>query len=111
MNNRIKELAEQAGLSHMPSNYPDMTDKQAEMWAAFEAYQPTADKDGHGDSWRVMCRERTEDAAWAAYCVAPEGSAARAAGLSAIAESRSKVAAQADRYAQRAIDAIKEVKP
>jgi len=26
MNERIKELAEQAGLSHMPSNYPDMAD-------------------------------------------------------------------------------------
>lgn len=26
MNDRIKELAEQAGLSHMPSNYPDMAD-------------------------------------------------------------------------------------
>ncbi len=26
MKARIKELAEQAGLSHMPSNYPDMAD-------------------------------------------------------------------------------------
>lgn len=26
MNPRIKELAAQAGLSHMPSNYPDMAD-------------------------------------------------------------------------------------
>lgn len=26
MNDRIRELAEQAGLSHMPSNYPDMAD-------------------------------------------------------------------------------------
>jgi hypothetical protein len=26
MNERIRELAEQAGLSHMPSNYPDMAD-------------------------------------------------------------------------------------
>jgi hypothetical protein len=26
MNPRIQELAEQAGLSHMPSNYPDMAD-------------------------------------------------------------------------------------
>jgi hypothetical protein len=26
MNERIKELAEQAGLSHMPSDYPDMAD-------------------------------------------------------------------------------------
>jgi|LakMenE18May11ns_1017448.scaffolds.fasta_scaffold7928676_2 hypothetical protein len=26
MNERIRELAEQAGLSHMPSDYPDMAD-------------------------------------------------------------------------------------
>ena len=26
MNERIEKLAEQAGLSHMPSNYPDMAD-------------------------------------------------------------------------------------
>ena len=26
MNGRIKELIEQSGLSHMPSNYPDMAD-------------------------------------------------------------------------------------
>jgi hypothetical protein len=26
MNTRIRELAEQAGLSYMPSNYPDMAD-------------------------------------------------------------------------------------
>jgi hypothetical protein len=26
MNDRIKQLAEQAGLSYMPSNYPDMAD-------------------------------------------------------------------------------------
>ena len=26
MNERIRKLAEQAGLSHMPSNYPDMAD-------------------------------------------------------------------------------------
>ena len=60
-----------------------MSDKQDEMWAALEAYQPTADKDGHGDAWRVMLKERTK-AAWAAW---------------------------ADSFAQTAIDAIKEVKP
>jgi hypothetical protein len=41
--------------------------KVDEMWAAFERYQPRADASGHGDSWRVMCRERTEDAVWAAW--------------------------------------------
>lgn len=38
-------------------------DPLAEMWAALESYQPMADRDGHGESWRIMCEERTEDAA------------------------------------------------
>ncbi len=84
-----------------------MSDKLDEMWAALEAHKPAPE---YADEWRAMCRERTDDAAWAAYCVAPEGSAARAAGLAALAASRE--AAQADRYAQRAIDALKKkVKP
>jgi chromosome segregation ATPase len=49
-------------------------DPLAEMWAALEEYQPFANRDGHGESWAKMCRERTEgaasaaaaDAAWAA---------------------------------------------
>jgi hypothetical protein len=36
------------------------------MWAAMAAYQPTADADGHGETWALMCSERTEDAATAA---------------------------------------------
>ena len=94
-----------------------MSDKQSEMWAALEAYQPTADEDGHGESWRVMCRERTRDAALAAYCAAPAGSAARrAAAWAAEAARRAAVAAaeaaKADDYAQNAIDALKkEVQP
>jgi hypothetical protein len=36
------------------------------MWAALEKYQPYADADGHGKSWRVMCEERTQKAARAA---------------------------------------------
>jgi len=89
-----------------------MTDKQAEMWAAFEAYQSTADKDGHGESWRVMCRSRTYEAALAAYYAAPEGSAAKEAAWVAAEAVWGAVAA--DRHAQEAIaaiDAIKEVKP
>jgi hypothetical protein len=49
-------------------------DPLAEMWAALEEYQPQADKDGHGESWRIMCEERTKesarDAADAAFAVA-----------------------------------------
>ena len=34
-----------------------------EMWAALERYQPYADKDGHGASWKRMTTERTAEAA------------------------------------------------
>jgi hypothetical protein len=38
-------------------------DPLAEMWRELAEYQPFADRDGHGESWRRMCAERTEDAA------------------------------------------------
>jgi hypothetical protein len=86
-----------------------VTTKLAEMWAALEAHKPAPE---YAEAWATMCRERTEDAAWAAYHAAPEGSAAKAA---AVAAARAKAAwakaARVDRYAQEAIDAIKEVKP
>jgi hypothetical protein len=34
-----------------------------EMFAAFTAYQPSADRDGHGKSWARMCNEKTVEAA------------------------------------------------
>lgn len=33
------------------------------MWAALEAYQPIADQNGHGESWKRMTQERTSEAA------------------------------------------------
>ena len=36
------------------------SDPLAEMWRELSSYQPIADRDGHGESWRRMCRERTE---------------------------------------------------
>ncbi len=79
-----------------------MTDKQAEMWAALEAHKP---KRSYAKAWRVMCRERTCHTARLAYYAAPYSSAASAAAWSA------SEAAAAERYAQEAIDAIREVKP
>jgi len=73
-----------------------------EMWAALEAHKP---KRSYAKSWRVMCKERTYDAARVAYYAAPAGSAAEAAALKAMS------AVEADEYAQQAINAIKEVKP
>ncbi len=51
----------------------------AEMWRELSEYQPQADRDGHGESWRVMCAERTAAAAWAAAARAAAADAARAA--------------------------------
>jgi hypothetical protein len=38
-------------------------DPLAEMWRELEAYQEQANRDGHGESWRRMCEERTEQSA------------------------------------------------
>jgi hypothetical protein len=38
-------------------------DPLAEMWRELSEYQEQADRDGHGESWRTMCRERTVEAA------------------------------------------------
>ena len=54
-------------------------DPLAEMWAALESYQAQADRHGHGDTWRAMCEERTEEAAWAAYMARQGSSHVRAA--------------------------------
>jgi hypothetical protein len=92
--------------------------KLDEMWAALEAHEPAPE---YADAWATMCRERTYDAARAAYWAAPEESAARAAAIAArsvlVTAEAARDAAQAaaesaDRYAQIAINAIKrEVKP
>jgi hypothetical protein len=54
-------------------------DPLAEMWAALAEYQEQADRDGHGDTWRAMCEQRTEEAAWAAYMARQGSSHVRAA--------------------------------
>jgi hypothetical protein len=86
-------------------------DPLAEMWAALAEYQPQADRDGHGESWKRMCSERTEAsahaAAWArgASPTASEWSwASRAAGAAA------RAAKEAAICAQRAIAAIRKAK-
>jgi hypothetical protein len=38
-------------------------DPLALMWRELAEYQPRADRDGHGESWRRMCEERTQAAA------------------------------------------------
>jgi cob(I)alamin adenosyltransferase len=56
-------------------------DPLAEMWAALAEYQEQADKDGHGESWRIMCEERTSCAADTARTVARRVARAATAGI------------------------------
>jgi hypothetical protein len=72
------------------------------MWAAFEAHKPDA---CYAKAWRVMLKKRTYDAVAKAYEAAPVFSAAEAAAWNALD------AVLANDSAQRAIDALKEVKP
>ena len=78
-------------------------DPLAEMWAALAEYQPQADRDGHGESWRAMCSEKTHAAALAASRVAT-WVATRAAGYAAWAES------SAAHHAHSAIAEIRRAK-
>jgi hypothetical protein len=82
-----------------------VSDKLNEMWQALEAHKP---KPKCAEAWSAMCKERTYEAARAAYYAAPEGSAAVAA--AAAAEAAAAAWATED-YAQKAINAIKGVKP
>jgi hypothetical protein len=82
-----------------------MTTKLDEMWAALEAHEPAPK---YAEAWRVVCKERTEASAWKASDAALRREAVMAAAWAAMA---AEAAAWADEYAQRAIDAIKEVKP
>jgi hypothetical protein len=56
-----------------------MNDKLNEMWTALSAYQTRAVAAGHGESWALMCSERTERAAYAAAHVAWDADASYAA--------------------------------
>jgi hypothetical protein len=79
------------------------------MWAAFEAHEP---KPKYAEAWQRMLKERTQAAVVAVYYATPVGSAAKAAAWWAAEAVWGAVdAATADRRAQRAIDALREVKP
>ncbi len=78
-----------------------MSAKLDEMWAALEAHKPAPE---YAEAWATMCKERTKVAIRAAARKAEDAGYAGAAGAA-------WSAAWAVRYAQQAIDAIKEVKP
>ena len=85
-----------------------MTTKLDEMWQALEAHKP---KRSYAKAWATMRKERTYEAEEAANRAAPAGSVAEPAARAAAWATGEAEAAAADRYAQEAIDAIKEVKP
>jgi hypothetical protein len=82
-------------------------DPLAEMWRELEAYQPMADRDGHGESWRRMCEERTEEAGLAAARAESAAWAWEAARKAAWAASWAAAAAS---WAAQSIDAIRRAK-
>jgi hypothetical protein len=82
-------------------------DPLAEMWRELKAYQPQADRDGHGESWRRMCEERTQAAAWVAQRCATRPAAKDAADCAA---SAAWAAARHAESAGDAIDAIRRAK-
>ena len=85
------------------------SDPLAEMWRELAEYQPQADADGHGKSWKRMCSERTQAAAaWYAAEFVP-GAAARDAAAAAGAAAW-YAATEAAICAQRAIAAIRRAK-
>jgi len=65
-----------------------MTDLD-EMWALLEAHQSFADAGGYGKAWKIMCEQRTPDAAWdaawAAYAAEAAADAAYAVEAAAAA--------------------------
>jgi len=93
------------------------------MWLALARYQPHADLDGHGESWRKMCNERTEElavdaeaAAWSARTAnwgalaghwEPEAAAANAARL-ALAEKKKQAIHLSEKIITQINQAIKK---
>jgi hypothetical protein len=83
------------------------SDPLAEMWRELGEYQPQADRDGHGDTWRAMCSEKTHAAASYAVREATWAAAWNAWDAARAAER----AAESARDAIAAIRRVKEVKP
>lgn len=79
-----------------------------EMWAALEAHKPRPE---YAEAWATMCRERTIGAAneaEGAAMLAENGDAEVAAWLAANAL---RAIRESNDWADRAIDAIREVQP
>jgi hypothetical protein len=84
-------------------------DPLAEMWRELSKHQEQADRDGHGESWRRMCSERTRDAARAAARDAARA-LARAAAYAAARDAAWAAATRDAEWAAQAIAAIRRAK-
>jgi hypothetical protein len=138
MNDRAKELADELREDGVFVDAADELDRLraevdalkkadplAEMWWKLSKYQEQADRDGHGESWRAMCSEKTQSAAWYAAAAAAAAawdasaaasdaeSAASAAAWAAASAAAWPAAWDAERAAQRAEleRMLEEVKP
>jgi hypothetical protein len=85
------------------------SDPLAEMWAALAEYQSQADADGHGESWRRMCEERTPETARAAGAAARRGGKRGAWALDAAYAAANQIA-EGCAEAEAAIAAIRRAK-
>jgi hypothetical protein len=96
-----------------------VTDKLDEMWTALAEHKPFP---SYAAAWQRMLVEKTPAAAWAARAASaaawavPEAAVAAEAAVWAASDKVWAAAGPggyrwADHYAQRAIDAIREVKP
>jgi hypothetical protein len=88
----------------------EANDPLAEMWRELQSYQEQADRDGHGESWRTMCRERTTLAAWAAASAAEAAAAEAAWDAARGAGYAARDAAFSAQHADIAIDVIRRAK-
>jgi hypothetical protein len=86
-------------------------DPLAEMWRELAEYQEQANTNGHGESWRIMCEERTKDSARDAARDVAGAAAGAAASEAAWAASAAASVAQDAQRAIAAIRGAKGVKP
>jgi len=85
-----------------------VSDKLNEMWQALEAYKP---KPKCAEAWQRMCKERTIGAAMMAEGAAMLAEDDNAEVAAYLASNSLRSFRDADDWASRAIDAIKEMKP
>jgi hypothetical protein len=85
-------------------------DPLAEMWRELSEYQPMADADGHGESWRIMCELRTVNAALDASGFTRGWSANATMWVGLSLSYRGTNAEKSAQHAREAIDSIRRAK-